>query len=111
MKRLLLFGLVLSIICVTNASPVMVDYFPQPGSQGGWRTLVPANAIASPEQKASILQYTGLDWDKLLDAWMYCTSYSGPHSLLVIRHGWIAGEWHNFTEPRGIASCTEPDEQ
>jgi hypothetical protein len=34
----------------------------------------------------------GLDYAKLREAWEYCTSFGGPHSLLVIRHGWIAGQ-------------------
>jgi CubicO group peptidase (beta-lactamase class C family) len=84
-----------------------IQYFPPPEAQGGWRSLVPANMSATPEQKAAIQEHTGLDWDKLLEAWTYCSSFSGSHSLLVIRHGWIAAEWHNFTQPRGIASCTK----
>ena len=91
------------------------QYFPPPESQGGWpalrlagwRSLVPANAAPTPEQKAAVREHTGLDWDKLLDAWTYCTSFGGSNSMLVIRHGWIAAEWHNFTQPRGIASCTK----
>jgi len=27
--------------------------------------------------------------------------------MVVIRRGWVAGEWGNFDEPRGIASCTK----
>jgi CubicO group peptidase (beta-lactamase class C family) len=84
-----------------------VRYFPPAEAQGGWRSLVSANTAPTPEQKAAIRQRAGLDWDKLLDAWTYCTSFGGSHSLLVIRHGWIAAEWHNFARPRGIASCTK----
>lgn len=107
MKRLLSLSMALTAICAVDAAPVSRDYFPPPEGQGGWRALVPANTAASPGQKAAIRQHTGLDWNKLFDAWTYCTSFSGPHSMLVIRHGWITAEWHNFTQPRGIASCTK----
>ncbi len=83
------------------------DYFPPSEEEGGWRALVPANAMPTPEQRAVIRERVGLDWDKLLDAWTYCTSFGGSHSLLVVRHGWVVAEWHNFTQPRGIASCTK----
>jgi CubicO group peptidase (beta-lactamase class C family) len=82
-------------------------YYPPPENQGGWRSLVPANQPASAEQKQRILQTTGIDWDKLHEGWKYCTRFGGPNSLLVIRRGWVAGEWHDFTNPRGIASCTK----
>jgi CubicO group peptidase (beta-lactamase class C family) len=92
---------------VQTSAKTDIHYFPPPESQGGWHSLVSANAVATPEQKTAVQERTGLDWDKLLEAWTYCTSFEGSHSLLVIRHGWIAAEWHNFTQPRGIASCTK----
>jgi CubicO group peptidase (beta-lactamase class C family) len=107
MTTLLPFLMAFTGICAVNAAPVSKDYFPLPESEGGWRTLVSANTSPSSEQKAAIRRNTGLDWDKLLDAWTYCTGFSGSHSLLVIRHGWIAAEWHNFSQARGIASCTK----
>jgi CubicO group peptidase (beta-lactamase class C family) len=82
-------------------------YYPPPENKGGWRALVSANAAPTPEQKRKILQTAGLDWDKLHEVWKYCASFGGPNSLLVVRRGWVAGEWHNFTNPRGIASCTK----
>jgi CubicO group peptidase (beta-lactamase class C family) len=82
-------------------------YYPPPENKGGWRSLVSPNESPTAEQKWIILQTTGLDWDKLHEAWKYCESFGGPDSLLVIRRGWVAGEWHNFTVPRGIASCTK----
>lgn len=107
MKRLLLFWLTLTVIYTIDAAPISKDYFPPPEGQGGWRTLVSANAALPPEQKAVIRQYTGLDWNKLFDALTYSMSFGGQNSLLVIRHGWIAAEWHNFTQARGIASCNK----
>lgn len=83
------------------------DYFPSPEAEGGWRSLVPANQEPTQEQKKAVRATTGLDWDRLHEAWRYCQDFAGPHSVLLIRHGWIAGEWNNYTEPRGIASCTK----
>jgi CubicO group peptidase (beta-lactamase class C family) len=83
------------------------SYFPPPESEGGWRTLVPANSEPSAEQKRTVREQTGLDWDKLAEAWRYTASFKTPNNLLIIRHGWIAGQWMNFTNPRGIASCTK----
>ena len=82
-------------------------YYPPPESAGGWRSLVPPNKTPSADQKRAIRQAAGLDWDKLRAAWDYCESFGDPDSLLVIRHGWVAAEWHNTTEARGIASCTK----
>jgi CubicO group peptidase (beta-lactamase class C family) len=84
------------------------SYFPPPEAQGDWRSLVPANQAPTTTQKEAVLATTGFDWDKLREVWAYCESYGGLHNVLVIRHGWIAGEWHNYSEPEhGIASCTK----
>lgn len=82
-------------------------YFPPPESRGGWRALVPANQAPTAEQKRAVLETAGLDWDALHDAWNFCTHFDGPNTLLVVRHGWSAAEWFNFTDPQGIASCTK----
>jgi len=82
-------------------------YFPPPETQGGWRSLVAANQEPSPEQKARVREVAGLDWDRLADANAYVRTLTQTNSLLVIRRGWVAGEWHTFTNPRGIASCTK----
>jgi CubicO group peptidase (beta-lactamase class C family) len=82
-------------------------YCPPPESEGGWRSLVEANTRPSDAQRQRVRDVAGLDWDQLQAAWNYTQSFVGPSSLLVIRHGWVAGEWYNFTEPRGIASCTK----
>ena len=94
----LLFWLALP---VAAAGP---DYFPPPEAAGGWRSAVPLNAEPSPIQKTDVRAKARLDWDKLHEAWKYCQSFGGPHSLLVIRHGWVAAEWHNYEGARGIAS-------
>jgi hypothetical protein len=69
--------------------------------------LVRVNETPTTDQKAAIRAKAGLDWDRLVEAQKYCASFDGPNSLLVIRHGWIAGEWNNMSAPRGIASCTK----
>jgi CubicO group peptidase (beta-lactamase class C family) len=83
-------------------------YFPPPEAQGGWRALVPANQEPSATQKEAVRATTELDWEKLRAVWAYCQGYGGLHNVLVIRHGWVAGEWFNYSEPEhGIASCTK----
>ena len=70
------------------------DYFPPPESEGGWRSIAAANAVPTADQKEQILASSGIDWDKLKLAWDYDLSVAGAKKcLVVIRHGWIAGEW------------------
>jgi CubicO group peptidase (beta-lactamase class C family) len=90
-----------------TTAPAAESSFPPPESQGGWRRLVAADRAATDEQKRAVREKTGLDWDKLKAAQDYCASFGTPNNLLVIRHGWIAGEWTSFSDPRGIASCTK----
>jgi hypothetical protein len=99
MNRLLPCVLVLILDGIVAAALGPMDYFSPAEERGGWRALVPANTAPSPQQETAIRERTGLDWNRILDAWTYCTSFGGPHSLLLIRHGWIVGEWHNFTQP------------
>jgi CubicO group peptidase (beta-lactamase class C family) len=96
----------------SNHTPAV--YYPPPEAQGGWRSLVPvgsgpkSSAEPNAAQKQSVRATTGLDWDQLNQVWAYCLSFGGPHNLLVIRHGWIAGEWANYTgTEQSIASCTK----
>lgn len=81
-------------------------YYPPPESQGGWRTLVRRNVVPSPEQKAAVLSTTGLDTDKLVDAWKYVESLDRRQSLLVIRNGWIAAEW-DYVNSGPVNYCYE----
>jgi CubicO group peptidase (beta-lactamase class C family) len=103
MKLVVLNGMLAAGWAVAQGPP----YYPPPETAGGWRALVTANALPAAGQKAVIRKTAGLDWDRLEAGWTYCETLGGPHRLLVIRHGWVAGEWHNFSEPRGIASCTK----
>ncbi|MCX7045467.1 MAG: DUF5060 domain-containing protein [Candidatus Sumerlaeota bacterium] len=83
------------------------QYFPPPETQGGWRALVKPNRAASAAEKKAVHEKAELDWDKLKAGQDYCAGFETPNSLLVIRHGWIAGEWNNYSNPRGVASCTK----
>jgi CubicO group peptidase (beta-lactamase class C family) len=68
-------------------------YYPPPESKGGWRTLVMKNAVPTADQKSAVLNAAGLDTDRLVDAWNYVAGLGQRQSLLVIRRGWIVGEW------------------
>ncbi len=70
------------------------DYFPPPEELGGWRSLLPAEARDPGEaEKAKIRETAGVNWDRLREAWEYNASAEGASQLLVIRKGWIVGEW------------------
>ncbi len=93
MKRSIVLALLL-------ASPLRADdpkpkaYFPPPESKGGWRTLLPATGDPTADQKAHIAKTTGVDWDKLEEAWKVNAESDGSSGLVVIRHGHIVGEWY-----------------
>lgn len=96
------FALVSIVVTWLASSPLwaaeparLTDYFPPPESQGGWRTLLPENGPPNAEQKAKILATAGVDWDKLAEAWDYNLRAPGPSVLLVIRRGYVVGEWYN----------------
>src|SRR5262245_20909283 len=99
--------IVAALLLLAGPAAAREAYFPPPEAQGGWRSLVTANVAPTAEQKTRISRTAGLNWDKLAEAWRYCGDLGGPHSLLVIRHGWVAAEWSNFGEPQTIASCTK----
>ncbi|MBM4037165.1 MAG: hypothetical protein FJ290_01510 [Planctomycetes bacterium] len=97
----------LFLIAVGVVSAAGGEYIPPPEAQGGWRALVRPNQAATADEQRAVREKAGLDWPKLKEAQDYCASFGVPNHLLVIRHGWLAAEWHNFAEPRGIASCTK----
>lgn len=83
------------------------EYFPPSETTGGWRALVDRNSVPSSSEKATILALTGVDWDELKVAYDYMRSfYSGTDSLLVIRNGYVVGEWGSDLA-FDIASCTK----
>lgn len=73
---------------------VLTDYFPPPESKGGWRTLLPDKEPPDASQKAKIREVAGVDYDKLAAAWEHNLRAEGSTGLLVIRRGYIVGEWY-----------------
>lgn len=59
------------------------DYFPQPDTQGGWRTLTDG---------ASVRKKTGIDIKKLDEAFDYVQQTSQHGGLLVVRNGYLVYE-------------------
>jgi CubicO group peptidase (beta-lactamase class C family) len=93
-----------------NAAPVLADYFPPPEAQGGWRSLLPAEGDPSDDDKARIDKLAGVDWDKLKEAWDHNTKGEGATGLLVIRRGYIVGEWYLACDRRtdfNVFSCSK----
>lgn len=61
------------------------SYYPPPESEGGWRRC---------KNDEEVRRLAGMDPRKLdLVGRENVTLYGGPWALLVIRHGYIAGEW------------------
>ena len=71
------------------------NYFPPSESQGGWRSLLPANGIPNAAQKKVIQDKSGVDWDALRSVWEYTREAGGNSGFLVIRRGYIVGEWYH----------------
>ena len=87
----------------------LANYFPPPESQGGWRSLLP-HGDPDAEAKSRIRASAGIDWDKLDRAWSYNASAEGTSGLLVIRHGFVAGEWYKDCGPEttfNLYSCSK----
>lgn len=70
------------------------DYFPAPEDQGGWRSLLPEKGEPDSAKKAEIRRAAGVDWDKLAEAWRYNAEAGGDTGMLVIRKGYVVGEWY-----------------
>src|SRR5579863_6427282 len=61
------------------------SYFPPPESAGGWRRC---------RSDDEVRRLAGMDPEKLTLVGRQNTAlYAGPWVLLVVRHGYIAGEW------------------
>jgi CubicO group peptidase (beta-lactamase class C family) len=78
---------------VTGGTPTASTYYPPRESNGGWRSLVTRDATPTASQKTTIRNTTGLDWDKLKIASDYSNTQGSRDAVLVIRNGWVAGEW------------------
>ena len=69
-------------------------YFPPPESKGGWRSLLPENGPPGTKQKQTIRERCGMDWDALRGVWDFTRQAGGNSGLLVIRYGYVVGEWY-----------------
>src|SRR5262245_32533673 len=75
-----LAAVVLPAFAFSAERPTLTDYFPPPGSTGGWRSDLTGDH--------------GIDHAKLKEAWDYNAKSEGATGLLVIRNGYIVGEWY-----------------
>lgn len=73
-------------------------YYPPPESRGGWRSPVSPGTPPTPEEKAQIRSLTGVDWDRLALAGSYA------EDLLVLRYGWVVGDWGQTWSSEDMAS-------
>lgn len=84
------------------------EYYPPSDSEGGWRTLLSApNETPSSKAREQIADVASLDWNDLRRAWEYSKDADVASGVLVIRHGWVAGEWGNTRKPTGVASVSK----
>ncbi|MCA1684383.1 MAG: beta-lactamase family protein [Planctomycetia bacterium] len=84
----------LGAVATEAAPPALSDDFPPTEERGGWRSLLPESGEPDSTRKAKIRETTGVDWDKLKEAWLYNTRANGATGLLVIRKGQVVGEWY-----------------
>ncbi len=99
-------GALLAACILLTRTAVAETYYPPPESKGGWQTLVTKNTAPTAAQKSAVLNAAGLDTDRLVAAWNYVQSLGQRQSLLVIRHGWIVGEW-DYVGTGPVNSCTK----
>ena len=93
-----IYLLILAVLLILVGYASEEDYFPPPGFEGGWRKNT------SPEFARSI----GIDPGKLAEfgefnlsipntSWKPYADYKG---IVVIKDGWIVGEWYNTPAAR-----------
>lgn len=90
----------------TDGRQFVETYFPPPEAMGAWRSLVARNETPSETEQGLIRQKAGLDWNKLKLARDYSEAVGRGSAVLVIRNGWIAGEWGS-TKEINVASVTK----
>jgi CubicO group peptidase (beta-lactamase class C family) len=91
-------------------SAALSEYFPPPEEQGGWRSLLPIEGEPDDAQKGQIRDVAGVNWDQLKTAWDHNTTAAGATSFLVIRRGYVVGEWYkggNRTKAFNIYSSSK----
>jgi CubicO group peptidase (beta-lactamase class C family) len=64
------------------------------------------NDTPESAQKEGIREVAGIDWDVLEAAWEFSEELGSGSSVLVIRNGWVAGEWGS-TRRYNVASVTK----
>jgi len=98
MRKLLAFALAIGLVALASwcgaAEPKLSTCFPPAEGQGGWRSLLPELGEPTAEVKAKIRELGGCDWDKLSAAWEHNAAAPGATGLVVIRRGYIVGEWY-----------------
>jgi hypothetical protein len=87
--RGIIAGTLLAACTFLTPAAVAETYYPPPESKGGWRTLVTKNA--APTRIKIWVSVAGL-MRPSCRRWRYVES-GAASNLLVIRHGWICGEW------------------
>ena len=101
---------VLSVLLFASWATASVHaqpYFP-PTDSDDWRTLLPGVGVEpTPQAKQRILNTVGLDWNRLQEAWDYSRQFDSTSALVVIRYGWIAGEWGSTGTPSNVASASK----
>lgn len=70
------------------------NYFPPAEEWGGWRSLVSGPGGPTADDKIKIREVAGVDWDRLRSAWDLNAATPGASGLLVVRKGFIVGEWY-----------------
>jgi CubicO group peptidase (beta-lactamase class C family) len=94
-KICLCVSLVLVLLSPTLAADKSLStYFPPTEEKGGWRSLLPESGEPDAAQKGKIKEMTGVDWDKLTEAWKHNAAAEGGTGFLVIRKGYVVGEWY-----------------
>jgi CubicO group peptidase (beta-lactamase class C family) len=87
------------LVSISTAQAAEKPYFPPAEDAGGWRSLLPDGRPPNDAEKAKIRETAGVDWDKLAAAWEHNAAAEGATGLLVIRDGWVVGEWYRGCGP------------
>lgn len=77
-------GIVIVFLLALLLTSCSEDYFPEPESNGGWRKNFDPAFITS----------LGLDPKGVQEFGAYCFRVTGTYSAVVIKDGWVVGEWH-----------------
>lgn len=89
-------GLLLVGLCVSCASSRDEVYFPAPESEGGWRKRTDPAFVRSLGLDPGLLEEFGrYNLSVPNTNWKPYSDYQG---ILVIKDGWIVGEWYNVPE-------------